>query len=422
MLSQSFTASLPDFTQSEGSKTKSKKSYKKSPRLKLSTKPSVSKTLKVRIYLDSDLHKFLKKLLAATRLVYNKAIEQLKNGFNGSRYDLRDYIKKLDLPQWVKEVPEHPKEYAMADAYDTYWRAKQDGGEAKFRSCRSPKQTIKFHQRNYSNGFWFPSLTKKFKYWASEEIPVNCGYSTQITRDRGRWFACFPKALGDEKAVTNKVIALDPGVRTFLTGYDGESFIEFGKADIGRIYRLCSHLDKLIHHISKTKSHRHKTKLSRASQKLRNKIKNKVDECHRQTANYLTKEYKIIFLPTFETSQMVVKKGRKLATKTARAMLTWSHYRFKQFLKYKAKSRGCIVVDCNESYTSRTCPHCGHKHDKLGGNHTFKCPECGTKINRDWNGARNIMLRALRDGSFFLNLNEMEIAIAFDTVAQYFSA
>ena len=186
-----------------------------------------------------------------------------------------------------------------------------------------------------------------------------------------------------------------------MTGYDGENIIEIGKADIGRIYRLCSHLDKLVQKISKTKSHRQKQKMLSAAQKLRNRIKNLVDECHKQTANYLTKEYKIIFLPTFETSQMVVKKGRKLATKTARAMLTWSHYRFKQFLKYKAKSRSCVVVDCNESYTSKTCPKCGHKHQKLGGSKVFKCPSCGTQINRDWNGARNIMLRFLNQLTIF---------------------
>ncbi|MEM6817076.1 MAG: transposase [Bacteroidota bacterium] len=376
----------------------------------------------MRIYPDHRFNAFLKRLLAATRYVYNRAIELLRNGFSGSNYDLRNHIKTLNLPTWVKDTPEHPKEYAIADAFDAHKRAKSDGGQASFKSCRQPKQTIKFHQRNYTNYKWFGSLTKDCRYKTTENLPQNCDYSTQITKDRGRWYACFPVVEVDIKTNSDKVIALDPGVRTFMSGYDGESIIEVGKADIGRIYRLCSHLDKLIQKISKAKSPQHKRKLSKATQKLRNRIRNLVDECHKQTANYLTKEYKIIFLPTFETSQMVVKKGRKLATKTARAMLTWSHYRFKQFLKYKAKSRECSVVDCNESYTSKTCPTCGHKHQKLGGSHTFKCPSCGTQINRDWNGARNIMLRALSDGSFFLKLESTEIAIAFNTVVQYFSA
>lgn len=368
------------------------------------------------------MHRFFKRLLAATRFVYNRGIELLKNGFTGSNYDLRDHIKTLDLPQWVKDAPEHPKEYAIADAYDAHKRAKSDGGKAKFKSCRNPKQTIKFHQRNYKKGYWFPSLTKKFKYWATEQLPMTCDYSTQVSKDRGRWYACFPVAEEVQASKTDKVIALDPGVRTFLTGYDAENILEYGKADIGRIYRLCSHLDKLIQKISLSKLRKHKRCLSKASQRLRNRIRCLIDECHYQIANHLTKEYKVIFLPTFETSQMVVKKARKLSTKTARGMLNWSHYRFKKFLKYKAKSRNCLVVECNESYTSKTCPKCGHKHNKLGGNHIFKCPKCGTSINRDWNGARNIMLRALRDGSFFLSVDDMEIAIAFDTVAQYFTA
>lgn len=43
-----------------------------------------------------------------------------------------------------------------------------------------------------------------------------------------------------------RILALDPGVRTFMTGYDpAGSLFEFGAGDIGRVTRLCSYLDKL---------------------------------------------------------------------------------------------------------------------------------------------------------------------------------
>lgn len=42
-----------------------------------------------------------------------------------------------------------------------------------------------------------------------------------------------------------KVIALDPGVRTFITGFDGSDFLEFENGDFNKIAKLCSHLDKL---------------------------------------------------------------------------------------------------------------------------------------------------------------------------------
>ena len=96
----------------------------------------------------------------------------------------------------------------------------------------------------------------------------------------------------------------------------------------------------------------------------------------------------------------MVKKGkRRLATKTARAMVTLSHYRFKQMLKHQATKHGGVVVDVTEEYTSKTCSKCGHVHHKLGGSKLFKCPECGHTLDRDKNGAFNILLKALRDAS-----------------------
>lgn len=338
-----------------------------------------------------------------------------------SAYQLRDVVLSSDLPDWVKNSPVHPKENAVFDAWDAWKQAKVNKGEASFKSCRQPSQTIKFNACNFNGKAWFPSLTKGFTFRASEPIP-DTEYATQLVRDRKRWFACIPvlERLEELKQLS-KVIALDPGVRTFLTGYDGDSFQEFCKADIGRIQRLCSHLDELMGRLSKAKKYQ-KRRMVQAASKLRIRIKNLVDECHKQVANYLTGEYKVILLPTFETSQMVVKSQRKLHTKTARQMLTWSHYRFKCHLKQVAQKRGVVVIDVNESYTSKTCTSCGEAHDKLGGSKTFKCPNCGHEHDRDWGGARNIMIRALRDGSFALSLTGESVAIAYTLFVQGYTA
>ena len=182
---------------------------------------------------------------------------------------------------------------------------------------------------------------------------------------------------------------------------------------------IANSLDKTGHLSKASKSSRkQKRRMHEAANRLRIRIRNLVDECHKQVANYLTSQYKVILLPTFETSQMVVKSKRKLHTKTARQMLTWGHYRFECHLKQAAKKRGVVVIDVNESYTSKTCTKCGYKHDKLGGSKTFKCPNCGHVHDRDWGGARNIMIRALRDGSFTLSISSESIAIAYDLFVQ----
>ncbi|NEQ81950.1 MAG: transposase, partial [Moorea sp. SIO2I5] len=71
------------------------------------------------------------------------------------------------------------------------------------------------------------------------------------------------------------------------------------------------------------------------------------------------------------------------------------HYKFRQHLTQMADRHDVLVVLVNESYTSKTCPECGQIHEKLGGSKKFQCPKCGFSLPRDWNGARNIMIRAL---------------------------
>ena len=410
--SPSCTVSPVDCIPCENTPQKSKNSYKKAPRHKRK-KAAPNRTLKIRVYPEAELHKTWKQWLAAARYCYNLCISMLKSNPFKSAYSLRDAAMDSDLPDWVKKAPNHPRENAIFDAWDAWKQAKKPGGKARYRSCREPVQAIKFNACNFKSGNWYPGLVKKLGFKASEPIPDNCEYATQLVRDRQRWFAIFPSRVEEIPAVSDKVIALDPGVRTFLTGYDGSSILEFGKADIGRIQRLCSHLDKLTSSSAKT-CRKQKRKMYKAASRIRIRIRHLIDECHKQIANHLTTRYKVIFLPTFETSQMVVKSKRKLNTKTARAMLTWGHYRFERHLKQVAQRRGVVVVDVNESYTSKTCTVCGFVHDKLGGSKNFKCPSCSHKHDRDWGGARNIFIRALRDGSFALNLSVEGIAIASD--------
>ena len=83
------------------------------------------------------------------------------------------------------------------------------------------------------------------------------------------------------------------------------------------------------------------------------------------------------------------------------AMLGWAHYSFKQILKHKAEEYSCKIIEVNESYTSKTCTNCGQIHN-IGSKKVLNC-QCGTKIDRDINGARNVFLKniflALKDSS-----------------------
>ena len=91
---------------------------------------------------------------------------------------------------------------------------------------------------------------------------------------------------------------------------------------------------------------------------------------------------------------MVVKSSRTIRAKSVRQILSWSHYRFEQFLKYKARETGQLVVDVKEAYTSKTVSWTGEIIPNLGGRKVIKGSD-DLKMDRDLNGARGIFLRAL---------------------------
>ena len=72
------------------------------------------------------------------------------------------------------------------------------------------------------------------------------GAETQLVDDKKRWFTLFSVEFKSEKSNSQSIIALDPGVRSFLTGFDGEKFIDIGNRDITRIFQFGQHIDKLI--------------------------------------------------------------------------------------------------------------------------------------------------------------------------------
>ncbi len=356
---------------------------------------------KIRVYPETKLAAKWRNWMVASRWCYNQAIAILKTEKIG-KYDLRKKIMD-SAPIWVSEQPYNPRQMAVFQAFEAHKAAKKSKGSAKFRSRFDTSQTIRFQVSNWKSGAFYPQVTKGLSFKASEPIIEVMEHEPTLSLINGQWFICYAVDTGRlEQTQSNLAIALDPGVRTFLTGFDGSDIVELGKGDIGRIYRLARHLDKLMSRIGLNKGGRFKRLrycLRRSAVKIRIKIKNLVNELHKKAAKYLVTKYNLIFLPVFETQKMVKKGKRKLATKTARAMVTLSHYRFKQMLKHQAVKYGSTVVEVTEEYTSKTCSKCGYIHTKLGGSKKFKCPECGHTLDRDLNGAFNILLKALRDTS-----------------------
>jgi transposase len=205
------------------------------------------------------------------------------------------------------------------------------------------------------------------------------------------------KMVEDKWYYRQTVAAIDPGVRTFGTVYtDSGHVYEWGKQDVQRIYRLCKYLDDLLFRMWEPGvRHRQRYQMRKAASRMRKRLRNLVDDFHRVFAKWLCETFQLILLPKFQVSNMVNKKtGRKINSTTARQMLSWGHFRFRERLQCKAHQYPwCKVVIVDEAYTTQTCGKCGILNKAVEGNKTFKCPACGFTWDRDLNGARNILLK-----------------------------
>lgn len=341
----------------------------------------------------------IRKWLGVSRFVFNKTVEYLQQPDTKANWKAIKTDLLNSLPEWCKEVPFQIKSIAIKDACTAVSNAKkkykQTGiiQKVKFRSRRDRIQSCYIPKSAVSRKGIYHTLLGQVHL--SEDLPNKLG-DCRLVVYCGDYYLAVPHECDVTRTENQgRVVALDPGVRTFVTFLSEQLFGAIGDKDIGKIQRLCYHLDNLISRASKSKC-RVKRKLRKAANRIRLKIKNLVDELHHQTASFLTQNFDIILLPTFETSQMVVKSGRKIRAKSVRQMLTLSHYKFKQFLKHKAFEYGKIVLDCCEAYTSKTISWNGEIIKNLGGRKVIKSSD-GLTMMRDINGARGIFLRALVD-------------------------
>jgi putative transposase len=77
-------------------------------------------------------------------------------------------------------------------------------------------------------------------------------------------------------------------------------------------------------------------------------------------------------------------------------MNSWSYGELQRQIQYKAEWNGIPVIYVKPYGTSARCSMCGHRRMLPEENRRLHCPSCGLTVDRDVNGARNILARGLR--------------------------
>jgi IS605 OrfB family transposase len=336
------------------------------------------------------------------RRVYNLTVKYLKTNKIQSFQKIRPIIDKqiaLDsiLTTFSKEsgIPKHTRDNAIKDCLKAYKTCFSNYGNGNIKHFKIRYKRKSHHLSSIViepvafskklNGFAIKTLGNMKSSEPLKDINKECRLCYNSRSDKFILRVPYDKETS-EHIVKGNICSLDPGMRTFQTVY----------APQGNCYEICSNktngqIYKLIKRIETAHPG---ANVDKFKSRLQEKISNKIKDMHWKTVRYLCKSFETIIVGNMST-QSIVSKDKTLPKITKKYCMALSHYSFTQRLISKAEEFGCKVVITDESYTSKTCGGCGELNDSLGSKKVFTCENCPYKVDRDINGARNIMIKYL---------------------------
>ena len=385
--------------------------------------------------------------------LYNYCVELFNNDTNFPKNYMKGklYVFQKLYGDNKKPVPYNILTYVVKEFYSNLSSCftNLERGNIKFFKM-SPKkissiQTISIEKPNITKkGIYTTNLGKIKNFEKIININnITCDCKLSYNKVLNTFILYIPQ-YKDCKPTNNEkkpICAIDPGEKVFATYYSLDDYGFIGndvRIPILKVEQKIRKYQRLLNKRvkdnikvnKKTKKGKriNKKKIIEKINKLYKKIKGIVNELHKKTALFLCKNYNIILIPEFGTKNMVknkvemktkiterkkeinerninneqklkeelktYKKIRRLNSRVKFVLNQQSHYKFKQHLFNKAKEHGCLCLMVTEEYTSLLCTKCG-KLDKTFIKRTKKCKNCKHEINRDLNGARNILLKNL---------------------------
>lgn len=381
----------------------------------------------IRIYPTGKQKETLQLWLNATRHMYNLAVaernrlwREAKN--NGTKVRLKlkhlrevtplkkcyNYDKDPGL-RYLKDVPSLIKDNGLRD-FDKDYRTNLAKSKKSLRSFKIHFKKVQDRQ----------SMTVEKKVWglsrgtfhnilaanvlkSKELLPEKLPHDSRLIREHGKWFLVIPfemttKLQKPEHPIN--AVAVDPGVRTFLTTYDSsQRVLEIGEDGYLKLQHLDRRLRSIQSEIYKIKKNitfqrnyrRRKIRnLRKVALRIHQRKRNLADDIHRKASVLLTSKYNYILIPVLNFHNFK-KTNRRVKANLA----NMKHCLFVQRLKNKARHfENTEVIEVNEEFTTKTCSSCGMRSN-VGASKIFKCQNCESVFDRDHNAAKNILLKYL---------------------------
>jgi len=360
---------------------------------------------KIQIKLKDEDARELEMWSDLSRELYNTALEQrilaYKKGVSLSVYD-----QKKEVPKIRQELPEYKKVYSQC-LRALFFRLDK-AFKSFFRRCKQDEKKKgfpRFRGKYYFFTLMFPGMyvekltDRTFKLPGPQGIPriivktketiPDTSREVRIYKSNDKWFASFSVDVEEQEKSENKdVLAIDIGIKNIaaISSTTGkEEVISNRKPSMKELKRL----DNLRSKRDKCKKGSKRWKyLTKRLRDEKEQWKNRSDDhLHKVSHKIMTQAEGIVVIGDIKPSEMV--SGNKKLNR-------WIHNegkmgRFIYFLTYKSKKFGKELVKMDEAYTSQDCSNCGFRQKMPLWKRVYTCPNCGLKLDRDLNSARNLL-------------------------------
>ena len=217
-----------------------------------------------------------------------------------------------------------------------------------------------------------------FKFSKNQTIKVDDKIKTlTIKRDNvGAFYICVCVETKNKNCITTgKSVGMDFGLKTFLTLSDNTT-INSPLIYLKSLKELRIKQRKLS---SKKKGSNNRAKVKLELARFQQKLANQRKDYFFKLANLLAKQYDVIFIEDLNLKGMAKIWGRKI-----------HDLAFHEFINILSTKINVVKID--KFYpSSKTCSCCGYvKKDLTLKERIFDCPNCNTKIDRDYNASLNI--------------------------------
>lgn len=259
-------------------------------------------------------------------------------------------------------------------------------------------QWMKLEQNKSGTWLRFKTKLKRGGIWLPiklhQSIPNDCILKdSELTYNHKKNWYEVRLAFSKEFQANNhkNVLAIDIGEKVMATVVCGDQIGNHTKP-----YFYGREIRGIRRHYSWLRKRLGERKLLKIIKKVGKREHNKIDSlihdiikkililCYKHNIGY-------IFLGDMKDIMESAKnKGRRMRRITG----NFTYNKFREILRYKAEWRGIHVIEVNEAYSSQCCSRCGNIGIRPNQG-LFRCHNCYSELNADYNAVKNIFKRGM---------------------------